>query len=68
MQTLNRIKKDLHVYHTTLEHTKINITLIQTFIHMKPTGTPSSPALENMALPTAFVICVVKKPLIIKKE
>ena len=28
-----------------------------TFIHMKPTGTPSSPALENIAFPISFVIC-----------
>lgn len=28
-----------------------------TFIHKKPTGTPSSPARENIALPTSFVIC-----------
>lgn len=28
-----------------------------TFIHMKPTGTPSSPALENIAFPISLVIC-----------
>lgn len=30
-----------------------------TFIHMKPTGTPSSPALENIAFPVSFVICII---------
>lgn len=32
---------------------------LYTFIHMKPTGTPSSPALENIAFPTSFVIYII---------
>lgn len=30
--------------------------LVDTFIHMKPTGTPSSPAFEKIAFPISFVI------------
>lgn len=30
---------------------------IHTFMHIKPTGTPSSPALANNAFPTRLVIC-----------
>lgn len=34
-----------------------DVWTVSTLKHMKPTGTPSSPALENNAFPTLFVIC-----------
>lgn len=33
---------------------------------MKPTGTPSSPALEKIAFPTSFVICKIIKIIIMQ--